>query len=52
MFKYEDYIKSAKYIKERIGEREPKIAIILGSGLGVISDDIEDKVIINYNSQS
>ena len=48
MFKYEDYIKSANYIKEKIGTRSPKIAIILGSGLGVISDDIEDKIIINY----
>lgn len=48
MFKYEDYIKSANYIKEKIGTRNPKIAIILGSGLGVISDDIEDKIVINY----
>lgn len=48
MFVYEDYVKSANYIKEKMGKRSPKIAIILGSGLGVISDDIDDKIIINY----
>ena len=48
MFKFEDYEKSAKFIKERIGEKKPKIAIILGSGLGVLSNDITDKVIISY----
>jgi len=49
MFKYEDYEKSAKYIKEKIGNLNPKIAIVLGSGLGVISDDIENKVVIKYS---
>ncbi len=48
MLKYEDYVKSADYIKGKIGNRSPKIAIILGSGLGVMSEEIEDKVIINY----
>lgn len=48
MFVYEDYVKSANYIKEKMGKRSPKIVIILGSGLGVISDDIDDKIIINY----
>lgn len=48
MFKYENYVESANYIRERIGDRKPKIAIILGSGLGVISEDIQDKIIINY----
>ena len=48
MFKFEEYEESANYIKERIGELNPKIAIILGSGLGTISDDIENKIIIKY----
>lgn len=49
MFKFEKYVESANYIKEKIGKRNPKIAIILGSGLGVLSDDIEDKIVIKYN---
>ena len=48
MFKYEDYVKSASYSKEKIGERKPKIAIILGSGLGSLADDIVDKIVIPY----
>lgn len=48
MFKYEDYEKSANYIKKRLGKFNPKIAIILGSGLGVLSEEIEEKTVIKY----
>ena len=48
MFNYEQYVESANYIKEKMNGKQPKIAIILGSGLGVISDDIENKIVINY----
>ena len=48
MFTYQDYVKSANYIKGKIEGKKPKIAIILGSGLGLLSDEIEEKVIINY----
>lgn len=48
MFTYEDYERSANFIKEKMGEFKPKIAIILGSGLGVLSDDFEEKIVINY----
>lgn len=36
----------AKTIKDKIGT--PDIAIILGSGLGGLSDEIDDKIIIEY----
>ena len=36
-----------KYMRDRIKDI-PKIAIILGSGLGSLADDIEDKVVIPY----
>lgn len=49
MFKYEDYEKSANYLKERMNGLKPKIAIVLGSGLGVLSEDIKDKIVIKYN---
>ena len=48
MFKYEDYQKSANFIKEKMGNLNPKIAIILGSGLGVLSDEFEEKTVIKY----
>ncbi len=49
MFSYEQYQESAKYIKSKIGKIEPKLAIILGSGLGVLSDEFEEKTIIKYS---
>lgn len=48
MFKYEDYQKSAEYIKEKIKERSPKIAIVLGSGLGGLTKEIKNEIVIKY----
>jgi len=48
MYSYNDYEESAKFIKEKIGEISPKIAIVLGSGLGILSEDIENKITIKY----
>lgn len=49
MFDYKQYEESSNYIKEKLGNLNPKIAIILGSGLGTLSDEIEDKIVIKYN---
>lgn len=49
MFNYKQYEESSNYIKEKLGNLNPKIAIILGSGLGTLSDEIEDKIVIKYN---
>lgn len=49
MFSYEKYQESANYIKNKLGEFNPKIAIILGSGLGVLSDEFDKKIVIKYN---
>lgn len=35
-------------IKNKIGNKNPKTAIILGSGLGQIADELTDKTIIRY----
>lgn len=43
-----NYDEAAKYIKEKIGDIKPKIAIVLGSGLGVLSEEIENKITIKY----
>lgn len=39
---------SAEKIRHRIGEVTPEIAIILGSGLGGLADEIEDAVRVPY----
>ena len=48
MYNYSNYEESAKFIKGKIGEISPKIAIVLGSGLGILSEDIENKITIKY----
>ena len=40
--------KAAEFIKERLGGRQPKVALILGSGLGPIADSVKDPIIIPY----
>lgn len=41
--------KIAKSLKDQIGKRKPKIAIILGSGLGGVADSIKEKITIPYS---
>lgn len=43
-----NYKETTEYIKQKIGNRNPDTAIILGSGLGVLKDDIENKIVIEY----
>lgn len=48
-----EQIESIKaHIKTAIGERNPEIAIILGSGLGALGEEISDPIYIDYNSLS
>ncbi len=35
-------------LQARLGERQPKIGIILGSGLGVLAEDIENAVSVHF----
>ena len=48
MFSYSDYEKTAEAIKAQINV-EPKIAIILGSGLGPLAEAIEEPTILEYS---
>ena len=43
-----DYQEAVKFIKGKIGNTVPEIAIVLGSGLGVLKNDIQNKVVIEY----
>lgn len=47
MYTYDYYKASADYILEKIGFK-PEIGLILGSALGTLSEEIEDRVVINY----
>lgn len=49
MFEIKDYEKSADHIRERMGDLKPETAIILGSGLGALSEDICSKTVIKYD---
>ena len=40
----------AEQIRSLLGERTPHIAVILGSGLGSLADDIKNPLIIEYSS--
>ena len=46
--KYEQIERAARYLNERF-TKTPKIGLILGSGLGVLADEIEEPVKIPYN---
>ena len=40
MIEYENYVKSAEYLKSRLDEI-PETVVVLGSGLGVLSEEVE-----------
>ena len=46
-YNYDFFKKSADYIKDKI-DGDVEIAIILGSALGSLTDEIEDKIVIDY----
>ncbi len=48
MLTYADYQGSAGYIRGRIGNFQPEILLVLGSGLGFLGDLVEDAVVIPY----
>lgn len=47
-FSYGQYKVCADYVKARIGDQTPDIALILGSGLGDFASRIHDPVVIRY----
>lgn len=44
------YREAAAFIASQVAPREPQTAIILGSGLGALADEIENPVVIPYNT--
>jgi len=48
MFKYHEYAESADYIKGRLRDFSPEYLLILGSGLGVLADQVQNPEYIPY----
>lgn len=48
-YRFEDYKESADYIKTMLGGFSPKVAMILGSGLGYLGDEVENAVAADYS---
>ena len=47
-YTYDQYQQSADYIREKLGSFSPKVAMILGSGLGFLGDVVESPIAIPY----
>ena len=47
-FSFAQYKASADFIAARLGGFKPEVAMILGSGLGYLGDEVEDAIIIPY----
>ena len=47
-YTFEQYQQSADYIRQKIGPFSPKVAMVLGSGLGYMGDIVEQAVAVPY----
>lgn len=43
-----NYKNAVEFIRQKIGDKTPETVIVLGSGLGVLKEDIENKIVIEY----
>ena len=48
VYTYDQYRQSADYIREKLGCFTPKVAMVLGSGLGFLGDVVERPIAIPY----
>ena len=48
-FTFAQYQESAQFLKHRLGNFQPKVAMVLGSGLGFLGDQVEDPIAIDYH---
>ena len=47
-YTFAQYEESARYIRSKIGDLQPKVAIILGSGLGFMGEQVENPIAVPY----
>lgn len=48
MIPFEHYQESAEFLRSRIGEFQPRVLVILGSGLGYLGDLVENPTVVPY----
>ena len=42
------YQESAEYLQKKVGDFSPRVAMVLGSGLGELGDRVEDAIVVPY----
>lgn len=47
-YTFAQYQESADYIRAKIGDFAPKVAMVLGSGLGFMGDEVENAIAVPY----
>ena len=47
-YTFAQYEESARYIRSKIGDLQPKVAMILGSGLGFMGEQVENPIAVPY----
>ena len=50
MFTYEQYQESAAFLQKRLGDFQPELLLILGSGLGFLAGEVEGAVVVPWQS--
>ncbi len=48
-YTYEQYLESAEYLKGKLNGFQPEVAMILGSGLGFLGDQVENAIAVPYS---
>lgn len=49
-YTFAQYQESADYIRAQIGNFQPKVMMILGSGLGFMGDEVENPICVSYRN--
>lgn len=47
-YTFAQYQESADYIRGKIGDFKPQVAMVLGSGLGFMGDVVKDPIVVSY----
>ena len=48
-FTFAQYQESAEFLRARLGGFRPRVAMVLGSGLGYLGDEVSDPVVVPYS---
>ena len=47
-FTFAQYQESADFLRSKLGDFQPKVAMVLGSGLGYLGDVVENPIVVPY----